>query len=220
MLTVKNVSYGYKRKRKETKKIILDKINVNFEYGKMYAILGKSGSGKSTLLSLLGALEEPDEGSIELDGTNIKEIGYVPYRNSKVSIIFQEYNLLPYYNAIENVNEILRIQKKKIPEGLAEELLESLGITGEEQTRLIGELSGGERQRVAIARSLVSGADIFLADEPTGNLDLETGEKIVTILQSIAHEKKKIVVMVTHDDRLADWADEKYKIETGKMIRL
>lgn len=220
MLVVKNVSYGYKRKKKEETKKILENIDVKFEYGKMYAILGKSGSGKSTLLSILGALAEPDEGSVELNGINIKELGYIPYRNSKISIIFQEYNLLPYYNAVENVNEIFRIQRKKIQEGLAEKVLTSLGITGDEQVRLVGELSGGERQRVAIARSLVSGADILLADEPTGNLDLETGKKIVTVLQSIAHEKKKIVIMVTHDERLADWADAKYKIEVGKMIRL
>lgn len=147
----------------------------------MYAIVGKSGEGKSTTLALLGALEEPQTGEILYRGENIKKIGGQIYRNQKVSIIFQSYNLLPYLSGYENVAMAVSITKNKVDDSKEHilDLLRQVGISEELSMHRANRLSGGEQQRIAIARALVADSEVVLADEPTGNLDEETAAKSI-----------------------------------------
>jgi putative ABC transport system ATP-binding protein len=211
------VSYSYKSKN------VLSKQSMKFKEGNMYAIYGSSGSGKTTCLALLGGLEEPDSGEVLLDGENIKQIGYSYLRR----------HLFPYMNAVENVltavdfKEYKKRQKqnhkelsgKEIEQSLrkkAQEILIELGILAEDQDRPVRQLSGGEQQRVAIARALITDSNYILADEPTGNLDQKNSEIIVGIMQRLAHEKGKCVVIVTHSEQVRRMCDESIFLEKRK----
>lgn len=198
------IKYAY-----DKKKNVLKGVNVRFETGKMYAILGSSGCGKTTLLSLIGGLDEPDSGEILLDGENINKNGLAYHRRHNVSFIFQGYNLIDYLTPAENVS--LTSVLPPVP------ILEKVGLTQEEAKRNVLKLSGGQQQRVAIARALASDAAILLADEPTGNLDENTAAEITQLLKDSAHNLHKCVVVVTHSSDLAKEADIVYGIKKGVL---
>ena len=191
------------------KKEVLRKVSACFERGKMYVILGKSGSGKTTLLSLLGGMDGPKSGKILLDGTEINKKNMDDYRAKRVSVIFQNYNLVDYLTAAENVELLAGKGGRGI--------LRKLGLTEEEITRNVLELSGGQQQRVAIGRALASERDILLADEPTGNLDGKTALEIAEIMKRMAHEYKKCVIVVTHSLEVAEYADVVFELKQARL---
>lgn len=215
-IKVRNLSHTYQDGVKRKK--VLNNISCEFETGKFYAILGESGSGKTTFLSLISGLDTIEEGDIFYDDVSIKKIGYNKYRLNNVNIIFQSYNLIPYMTAQENVMVAMDIMKLKIKNKKEEalRLLKSLGIDENTATRTVLKLSGGEQQRVAIARSLVGDIDFIMADEPTGNLDEETEEKIIKIFRDLV-KKGKCVIVVTHSKKVAENADKIYRIKGGDI---
>ena len=213
-LTLRNVSYTYPN----TERLAVKDANFTFENGYIYAIVGPSGSGKSTLLSILAGLDLPTSGDVLLrDEKNTKELDLDHYRSRDVSIIFQAFCLLPLLTVRENVCLPLEMQgiDDHTAQSRAKEALQKVGISEELYKRFPSELSGGEQQRVAIARSISSGAAILLADEPTGNLDGENTRIIMDILQKIAHEEKRCVIVVTHDSEAAEVADVVLKMKDG-----
>lgn len=207
MLEMVNVDYAYKSQKD---KKILNHVSATFQKGKFYTIVGASGAGKTTLLSLLAGLDTPVNGTILYNGEDIKKRGLNYHRKHNISLVFQNYNLIDYLTAIENV----KLGGNKNPE----KLLEEVSITKEDWKRSVMQLSGGQQQRVAIARALASEADVLLADEPTGNLDENTAEEIITLLKKTAHELRKCVIVVTHSKHLADEADEVIQIKDGKIF--
>lgn len=206
MLELKDVSYYYKSQKDKT---ILDHVNYQFKKGIMYAILGSSGSGKTTLLSLLAGLDVPVEGTVCVAGEDILQRGLNAHRKDHVSLVFQNYNLIDYLTPVENV--------KLGGKADAEELLAQMGIDEAQRKRNVMQLSGGQQQRVAIARALASKAPILLADEPTGNLDEDTANEIISIFQKLAHEQEKCVVVVTHSRELAEQADVVLRLKKGEI---
>ena len=217
VLEVKDLQYYYQDGRK--KRVILENVNAEFETGKFYAILGESGSGKTTFLSLISSLDTPQSGVILFKGQSIKEIGYEKYRRNHISIVFQNYNLIQYMTAVENVLVAMGITDNKI-EGnkkeVAYKLLEDVGIDKETADRRVNRLSGGEQQRTAIARALSTDPEIIMADEPTGNLDHETSGEIIELLMRLAHERDKCVIVVTHDLKIAEKRDVILQLDTEK----
>ena len=217
VLEVKDLQYYYQDGRK--KRVILENVNAEFETGKFYAILGESGSGKTTFLSLISSLDTPQSGVILFKGQSIKEIGYEKYRRNHISIVFQNYNLIQYMTAVENVLVAMGITDNKI-EGnkkeVAYKLLEDVGIDKETADRRVNRLSGGEQQRTAIARALSTDPEIIMADEPTGNLDHETSGEIIELLMRLAHERDKCVIVVTHDLKIAEKSDVILQLDTEK----
>ena len=214
-LSLENIMYSYKNKFQTTH--ALKGVSCGFEYGKFYAIIGKSGSGKTTLLSLMADLDAPSDGKILYDGQEIKSLDENVYRRDNVSVIYQSYNLLPLLTVLENVSFPLEL--KNVPQAEADKVskenLSAVGLDEKYYKRYPAMLSGGEQQRVAIARALASGAGVILADEPTGNLDTENGNRIVDILQRLAHEKGRCVIVVTHDMSIAERADGVIKLGDG-----
>ena len=204
ILEIKNLKYEYSRGNP-----VFKNINVNLDEGKVYAILGYSGSGKTTFLSLLGGLDTPTEGEILFKGENIANYGLAKHRKDNVSFIFQSYNLIDYLTPMENVSIASKLPPKPI--------LEKVGLTNEEIKRNVLKLSGGQQQRVAIARALASEAPILLADEPTGNLDEETAEGIMSILKDCSHKMNKCVVIVTHSKDLAKQTDVVFRLQKGEL---
>lgn len=208
----------------DSARIILDNINYSFEKGNMYTIVGESGSGKTTFLSILAGLDTPTSGSVYYHDTNILKIGLTKYRNDNMSIVFQNYNLINYLTALENViiamdidNHSSKAKNKNNVKDHAKELLEKVGITGNKQNRYVSKLSGGEQQRVAIARALATSPDLILADEPTGNLDSKTGKEIIKILKDLSEKENKCVIIVTHSSDVEKVSDVKIKLEDGKL---
>lgn len=218
ILEAKNLSYFYQDG--DQRRYILKNTNVSFEKGKFYSILGQSGSGKTTFLSLLGALDTPKDGEVLYEGKNIQQIGYEQYRKNKIALVFQSYNLIPYLTAVENVLVPMSITDNELPkdkENVAYNLLDYIGIVKTKANRLVSQLSGGEQQRVAIARALASNVDVILADEPTGNLDEAIENEIITILQKLAHEHNKCVIVVTHSNEIAVQSDATYRLYKGAL---
>lgn len=205
VLEIKNLSYSYENAKQK----VLSLINQEFELGKFYSIIGKSGSGKSTLLSLLAGLDKPSSGEILFGGENIEKKGYTNHRKNNISLVFQNYNLIDYLTALENI----RLVNKNANENI---LLE-LGLSKEDINRNVLKLSGGQMQRVAIARSLVSDAPIILADEPTGNLDETTANEIINILKKLAKERNKCVIVVTHSKELSKQSDVILELKEKKL---
>ena len=203
LLELEQIDFYYEKKE------VLRKVSACFERGKMYVILGKSGSGKTTLLSLLGGMDGPKSGKILLDGTEINKKNMDDYRAKRVSVIFQNYNLVDYLTAAENVELLAGKGGRGI--------LRKLGLTEEEITRNVLELSGGQQQRVAIGRALASERDILLADEPTGNLDGKTALEIAEIMKRMAHEYKKCVIVVTHSLEVAEYADVVFELKQARL---
>ena len=206
ILEARNLSYAYKSQKS---KQILEHVSLIFEERKFYTIVGESGAGKTTFLSLLAGLDTPTEGDILYNGENIQKRGLNYHRKHHVSLVFQNYNLIDYLTAKENV--ILGGRKNP------EELLEKVNIPKEDWNRSVLQLSGGQQQRVAIARALASEAKVLLADEPTGNLDEGTAEGIIDLLKRTAHEIGKCVIVVTHSRRLAKESDRIIQLENGTV---
>lgn len=197
----------------------LQDADVEIEEREFVAIMGPSGSGKSTLMNMIGALDVPTSGVVKVGDTDISELGedeLAMLRSEKVGFVFQQFNLIPSMNATENVAlpMLFRGIGKKERHRRAEEILEKVGL-GDRLGHMPSELSGGQRQRVSIARSLANDPDIILADEPTGNLDMKTGEKIMDLLTEL-NEEGKTIVMVTHDEHDAGYADRIISIVDGE----
>jgi putative ABC transport system ATP-binding protein len=200
--------------------------NVSFTLpdGIFAAIVGKSGSGKSTLLSLLGALDKPTTGEIEVDDVKINKLsdsGQIRYRRDKIGFVFQNYSLIPNLTAQENVclpMEFAGLATRKRRER-AEKLLKQVGLTADKLNRRPARLSGGEQQRVAIARALANKPKLILADEPTGNLDSKTGKIIIDLLHDLAASEKATVIAVTHDVGIARQAKITLQLQDGKLVK-
>lgn len=192
---------------------LFKEVNLTFEKGKVYAILGQSGSGKTTFLSLLAGLNTPIRGKIFLDDADIAKAGLNNYRRNSVSTIFQSYNLITYMTARQNVQTTLEISGRKGDRKQIETLFESVGISNELIDKPILQLSGGQQQRVEIVRALATGHDVIIADEPTGNLDEETTQGIVKIFKAIAHEQNKTVIIVTHEAAVAQETDITFELK-------
>lgn len=205
-LTLKNLTFRYKN----TNQDVLSSVNITFESGKLYAIVGSSGSGKSTLLSLMAGLLSPTDGDILLDDQSYKSLNLDQLRCEKLTVIFQAFHLFPLLTAIENVSFPMEINGTSLAESMprAAKLLEEVGIGNEQHKRYPANLSGGEQQRVAIARALSTGAGILLADEPTGNLDETNSVQVMELLLELAHTRNRCVIVVTHDLELAARADQ------------
>ncbi|MFC4389025.1 ABC transporter ATP-binding protein [Gracilibacillus marinus] len=218
ILEAKNLNYYYQDG--ESRRYILKDTSVSFEQGKFYTILGQSGSGKTTLLSLLSAMDKPHSGEVLFHEKNLIEIGYDSYRKNKIGIIFQNYNLIPTFTAVENVLIAMSITENDIPKDqktVAYNLLDYIGISQEKANRTVNKLSGGEQQRVAIARALSTNVELILADEPTGNLDEEMEQEIIDIFKKLAHEHNKCVIMVTHSNDIALQSDEVLYLKKGVL---
>lgn len=200
----------------------VDNISLTIPDGQFASIVGRSGSGKSTLLSLLGALDKPSGGSIVVDGqdlTKLHDHTLITYRNKTIGFVFQSYNLVPNLTALENVclpMEFAGAAKKERKQH-AQELLDQVGLAGGKQGRKPGRLSGGEQQRVAIARALANKPKLILADEPTGNLDSQTGKMIFDLLHDLSRSKHTTIVVVTHDLSIAGRADKTFRLQDGKL---
>lgn len=213
VLSLKNISYSYGSTQ------VLQDISYDFEKGKMYCIIGKSGAGKTTLLSLLSGLTSPEKGEIYYGDKNISSIDKYVYRSKYIGVVFQSYNLLTKYTALENVVLSMDIAgyKGENKNKRAMKLLESVGLDEDEAGRRVLKLSGGQQQRVAIARALSYDPDIILADEPTGNLDADTQNEIMAIFREMTNQGK-CVILVSHSPDVAEKCDERYELVrlTGK----
>ena len=219
ILEAKDLSYFYQDGEK--RRMILQDTSVKFEKGQFYTILGESGSGKTTFLSLISALDAPTAGEILYNGEDIRHIGYDRFRRDDVSIIFQNYNLVPYLTGLENVLVAMSITDNEMPRDTTEiayNLLDYIGINKVKADRLVNQLSGGEQQRIAIARGLATNVDIILADEPTGNLDVGMEEEIVTIFKELASIHNKCVIVVTHSREIAEQSDQIFYLNQGELL--
>ena len=202
----------------------LNGINLSIEKGEFVAILGTSGCGKSTLLNMLSGLERPTKGDIIVNGVRINKVNeknMSRFRAREMGFIFQQYNLIPSLTALENVMLPLTIQgvSKKTRIKRARDILLKLGL-GKRLHNKPSQMSGGQQQRVSIARSLVSNPKIIFADEPTGNLDSATSKEVMKLMQKVVREKQQTLIMVTHDNELAAFADRIFHIKDGKIIRI
>ena len=221
MLVVKNLSKSFSSASGDV--TALNKVNLTVQTGEFASIIGKSGSGKSTLLSMLGALDIPTSGSIEVDGVDIAKLSagkQTAYRAKKIGFVFQHYNLIPNLTALENVMLALEFggMPAKKRKARAEQLLTDVGLEPDEQLRKPPRLSGGQQQRVSIARALANHPAIVLADEPTGNLDSDTGKKIFDLLHRLSRSEKTTILAVTHDMDIAGKTDRTFKLKDGKII--
>jgi len=212
-LALQNVSYKYEG----GSKAIFKDVNMSFEKGKVYTIVGKSGAGKSTLLNLLAGLDTATQGSVVYENENLAKMNRNRYRARKAGIIFQGLNLLTNATAVDNIvlsmsiSGVSGLNKK----ARAYDLLEKVGIDKEKAARKILKLSGGEQQRVAIARALAHNPELIIADEPTGNLDKSTEDSILKIFSRLARDEGKCVIIVTHSKRVTGIADEMWGLDKG-----
>ncbi|SJV73212.1 ABC transporter ATP-binding protein [Clostridioides difficile] len=200
----------------------LDNVDLEINEGEFVAIIGKSGSGKSTLLHMIGGLDIPTSGKVYIDNKNIftlKEEELAVFRRRKIGFIFQSYNLIPSLNVWENVVLPIGLDGREVDESFIKELLKSLGLENKHNV-LPNTLSGGQQQRVAIARALATRPAIILADEPTGNLDSKTSDEVMSILKSMSKKYSQTLVMITHDDSIAQMADRVIFIEDGRVLKV
>ena len=207
VLSLQNISFSYGKTQ------VLKDISYEFEKGKMYCIIGKSGAGKTTLLSLLSGLAKPSAGQILYDGKDVAKIDKYKFRSKFIGVVFQSFNLITKYTALENVVLSMDVAgyKTKSRKARAVSLLEGVGLTEDEANRRVLKLSGGQQQRVAIARALSYDPDIILADEPTGNLDRDTQKEIMAIFRGLA-DQGKCVILVSHSPDVASMCDECYEL--------
>ena len=198
----------------------LDGVSLSVEQGQFAAVVGTSGSGKSTLLHMLGGLDRPDEGKVYVDGKDIfslKEEALTIFRRRKIGFVFQSYNLVPVLSVYENVALPVELDGKKADRAFIEEILDTLGILQKARS-LPGQLSGGQQQRAAIARALASRPSILLCDEPTGNLDSRTSQDVLGLLKLSGQKFGQTIVMITHNEELAQMADRIIRIEDGRIV--
>ena len=198
----------------------LDGVNCSVEKGEFVAIVGTSGSGKSTLLHMLGGLDRPTGGSVEVDGKEIfslKDEELTIFRRRKIGFVFQNYNLVPVLNVYENIVLPVQLDGKTPDASYIDSIIETLGLERKLEN-LPNNLSGGQQQRVAIARALASKPAIILADEPTGNLDSKTSQDVLGLLKVTSQKYGQTIVMITHNEEIAQLADRIIRIEDGKIV--
>ncbi len=198
----------------------LDGVNLSVADGEFLSIVGTSGSGKSTLLHMLGGLDRPTSGTVEVEGKNIfslKDDALTIFRRRKIGFIFQSYNLVPVLNVYENIVLPIELDGNKIDKKHIDNIIETLGLT-EKVNSLPNQLSGGQQQRVAIARALASKPAIILADEPTGNLDSKTSLDVMGLLKVTSERFSQTIVMITHNEEIAQTADRIIRIEDGQIV--
>lgn len=197
----------------------LDGVDITIDQGEFVAIVGTSGSGKSTLLNMLGGLDRPTSGSVTVDGKKIfdlKDEELTIFRRRKIGFVFQAFNLVPVLNVYENIVLPIQLDGNTVDEEFVDQVIESLGLN-EKVENLPNQLSGGQQQRVAIARALATKPSIILADEPTGNLDSKTIQDVLGLLKMTSVKFKQTIVMITHNEEIAQMADRIIRIEDGKV---
>lgn len=197
----------------------LDGVSLSVEEGEFLAIIGTSGSGKTTLLQILGGLDEPTAGGVWIRGNSLKDMTEEErtiFRRRNIGFVFQQYNLIPVINVYENIVLPLRLDGAEIDEKLLEDIVRTLKI-GEKLENLPEELSGGQQQRVAIARALMVKPAVLLCDEPTGNLDSVTSMEVIALLKTCAARSHQTVIVVTHQEAIAQMADRILRVEDGKL---
>ena len=198
----------------------LDGVDLRVEKGEFVAIVGTSGSGKSTLLHMLGGLDRPTEGTVTVDGQEIfalKEEALTIFRRRKIGFVFQSYNLVPVLNVYENIVLPIELDGGKINKAFVGQIVQTLGLE-KKLDALPGQLSGGQQQRVAIARALAAAPAIILADEPTGNLDSKTSQDVLSLLKVTSQKFAQTIVMITHNEEIAQLADRIIRIEDGRIV--
>lgn len=199
----------------------LDGISLEAEQGEFVSIVGTSGSGKSTLLHMLGGLDRPDSGTVTIDGKSIfslKDEELTIFRRRKIGFVFQNYNLVPSLNVYENIVLPVQLDGREPDREYIDSIIETLGLS-EKLENLPNNLSGGQQQRVAIARALASKPAIILADEPTGNLDSKTSQDVLGLLKVTSAKYSQTIVMITHNEEIAQLADRIIRIEDGKIVK-
>lgn len=198
----------------------LDGVDLAVNKGEFLAIVGTSGSGKSTLLHMLGGLDRPTSGNVIVDGVpifNLKDDELTIFRRRKIGFVFQAFNLVPMLNVYENIVLPMELDGEKVDKEFVEEIMDTLMLTKRHEN-LPNQLSGGQQQRVAIARALAFRPAIILADEPTGNLDSKTGQDVLSLLKVSAEKYSQTIVMITHNDEIAQLADRVIRIEDGHIV--
>lgn len=220
MLAVKNLTKTFAAPGGDVK--ALNDISFKVDSGQFVSIIGKSGSGKSTLLSMLGALDIPTSGSLEVDGVDLAKLSskqQTSYRAKTIGFVFQQYNLIPNLSALENVMLALEFggHQPSTRRDEATQLLMQVGLDEQQIQRKPTRLSGGQQQRVAIARALANSPALILADEPTGNLDSETGQKIFELLHKLSRSQNTTIIAVTHDLDIAGKTDKTFMLKDGKI---
>lgn len=220
IITIEDITKTYKTKKRDVE--VLKNIDLKFNLGKFYAIMGPSGSGKSTLFNILGLVDTPSSGTYKINGidtTKLTDKSSSIIRMNNIGFVFQDFNLDPYLNALENVMMPLYLNKKikkEDREKISKDILTKLNLENRLE-HFPNELSGGEAQRVAIARALVNNPNIILADEPTGNLDEKLETEIFKILKSLTKENKCVIV-VSHSSKIKEYADVVYTLKDGKIF--
>lgn len=218
MLKVENLKRYYKTNDVEVR--ALDGVSFDVEKGEFISIIGASGSGKSTLLHLLGGLDYPTSGKVLIDSTDIyalKDDERTIFRRRNIGFVFQAYNLLPMLNVYENIIIPFGLDGDKVDKKYVDSVIDILEIS-DQKYKMPNELSGGQQQRVAIARALVTKPSLILADEPTGNLDSKSSSQVVYLLKKINKELGNTILMITHDDAVAQAAEKTLRIEDGKLV--
>ena len=201
---------------------ILKGADLNVEKGETVAILGSSGSGKSTLLNLIAGIDLPDQGEVRIDGKSLgqmSEKNRTLLRRRTMGFVFQSFNLIPTLNVYENLMLPLELNQISKNSGIISQMLDALGLKGREESHP-DRLSGGEQQRVAIARALMHQPSLLLADEPTGNLDAETSQETLKLINNLVHRSRTTMIMATHSQEVIEWVDRVLGIEDGKLIEL
>ena len=198
----------------------LDGVDLTIEHGEFVAIVGTSGSGKSTLLHMLGGLDRPTSGSVFVDGKDIfsfKDEALTIFRRRKIGFVFQSYNLVPVLNVQENIVLPIQLDGRRVDKAFVRQIVRTLGLE-ERLEALPSQLSGGQQQRVAIARALATAPAIILADEPTGNLDSRTSQDVLGLLKITSQKFSQTIVMITHNEEIAQMADRILRIEDGRIV--
>lgn len=219
IVKTENLCKYYGNKENEVKAV--DKANISIAQGEFVTIVGKSGSGKSTLLHMLGGLDTPTSGKVYINNKdifNFKEEELAIFRRRKMGFIFQAFNLVSSINVWENIVLPIGLDKKQVDEEFVNDIISTLGIE-DKIHNLPNTLSGGQQQRVAIARALASKPDIILADEPTGNLDSKTSDEVIGLLKMSVQKYGQTLLMITHDEDIAQIADRIIVIEDGKVVK-
>ena len=204
----------------ETEVRALDGVDLSVEKGEFVAVVGTSGSGKSTLLHMLGGLDRPTSGSVTVDGREIfslKDEALTIFRRRKIGFVFQNYNLVPVLNVYENIVLPIQLDGKEPDQGYLDQIIATLGLEKKLQS-LPNNLSGGQQQRVAIARALAAKPAIILADEPTGNLDSKTSQDVLSLMKITSQKFAQTMVMITHNEEIAQTADRIVRIEDGRIV--
>ena len=215
MIKVEHISKQFKKVK------AVDDVSFTVEQGEFVAIIGPSGSGKSTLLHIIGGVDTPTTGNVIIDGTDITKLKESPlsiFRRRQIGLVYQFYNLIPILTVEENLTLPLLLDGRKPNKEQIDYLVSNLGL-GDRLKHLPNQLSGGQQQRVSIGRALANNPALLLADEPTGNLDSENSKEIVALLRKFNREHNQTVIMITHDERIAQSADRIIAIEDGKIVK-